>query len=188
LASIGLLILLSALWSAGVFHELTAGPKIPLPRDVAGLTLGMSQAQVAQKFPDLKKKLRPYNGDPQFKIATVDKLDGLTEATTMDLLFFLPNDRLYFVSTTWDGDPAAKLPFADWAHQYRRWTKTSNPGGEALGNDVLLKEYHFNDMATEMTLRDLNYTSHVQRWQDLRDASNQDAQAAFSKYRLEGVN
>ena len=188
LVGIGLLIALSALWSMGVFRELTAGPKIPLPRQVLNLSLGMSMEDVAKLFPGLKKKLRPYNGDAQFKIATVDNKDGVTEASTIDLLFFLPNDKLYFVSTTWNGDAARLLPFSDWAHQYRRWSHTVHPDGENLGSDVLLTEYHFDDQATEMVLRDLKYTDHTQRWQDLRDASNPDAQAAFAKYRLEGVN
>lgn len=179
------LIILAAIWSTGVFKEFFAGPKIPLPRDAGGLTLGMTLDEVQQKFPALKKKLRPFNNDPQFKIATLDTSEGVTGATSLDLLFHIPSGKLYFISAMWEGDGAKAVPVEDWAKQYRRWNKDSSGSPEPLGNDVLLKEWHFNDTHTEMVLRDLDYSNHLQRWQDLRDASNDPAQQAFAKYRLD---
>jgi len=179
------LILLAGIWSTGVFKQFFAGPKIPLPREAAGLSLGMSLDDVLQRFPTAKKKLRPFNNDPDFKIVTLDASAGVTGASSMDLLFYMPNSKLYFISATWEGDGAKAVPVEDWAHQYRRWTKNGNGSPEPLGNDVTLKEWHFDDTQTEMVLRDLNYTSHIQRWQDIRDASNDAAQQAFAKYRLD---
>lgn len=179
------LILLAGIWSTGVFKEFFAGPKIPLPRETAGLALGMTLDEVLQKYPTAKKKLRPFNNDPQFKIVTLDASAGVTGATSLDLLFYLPNSKLYFVSATWEGDNAKTIPLEQWAKQYRRWNKNSSGGPEPLGNDVTLKEWHFNDTHTEMILRDLNYSNHIQRWQDIRDSSNDAAQQAFAKYRLD---
>ncbi len=178
-------LILGAIWGTGVFKEFFAGPKIPLPRESAGLTLGMTLDEVAQKFPDIKKKLRPFNNDPQFQIASLDSSEGVTGATTLDLLFHIPSGKLYFISAMWEGDNAKAEPIDQWAKQYRRWNKESTGNPESLGNDVLLKEWHFTDGPTEMVLRDLDYSNHLQRWQDLRDSSNDPAQQAFAKYRLD---
>lgn len=179
------LLLFAGIWSTGVFKSFFAGPKIPLPRDAGGFSLGMSLDDVLQRFPTAKKKLRPFNNDPDFKIVTLDTAAGVTGATSVDLLFYLPNSKLYFISATWDGDSANTIPVTEWAHQYRRWTKNGNGVPEPLGNDVTLKEWHFDDTHTEMVLRDLTYTNHLQRWQDIRDSSNDAAQQAFAKYRLD---
>ena len=211
-----ILLILGALWSVGVFKTLFAGPKIPLPRAEVNLTLGLTLDQVLEKYPllnmgevfkkypkmtleeiikkhsavrknlaELKKTLRPFNNDPLFGITTLNAQTGLSDASSMDLLFF--KGRLYFISAMWEGDNAKKVTVDDWVHQFRRWIKPS-AGTESLGNDVSLKEWHFKDDATEMTLRDLNYNGKLQRWQDLRDGSNAEAQAAFQKYRLDGNN
>ena len=208
------LIALSALWTAGVFHPLFAGPKIPLPRVTGPLTLGMTLDDVIQRYPlmnladlmkkypkmgleeivrkhpNLKKKmpemqraLRSFNSDPLFGITTLNAMNGLSGPASMDLLFF--KNRLYFMSAMWEGAEAQALPFQDWTRQFRRWNSNSKGSEEPLGSDVMLKEWRFADGQTEMTLRDLNYTSKVQRWQDLRNAADAEAQAAFSKYRLE---
>lgn len=179
------LIILAAIWSTGVFKEFFAGPKIPIPRETAGFSLGMTLDDLLQKYPAAKKKLRSFNNDPQFTIVTLDASTGVTAATSADLLFYIPNSKLYFISATWDGDSAKTIPLTEWAHQYRRWNKNASGSPESLGNDVLLKEWHFDDTHTEMILRDLNYSDHIQRWQDIRDASNDAAQQAFAKYRLE---
>jgi hypothetical protein len=178
------LIVLTGIWSTGVFREAFAGPKIPLMREAAGFSLGMTRDEVRQKIPALKKKLRGFNSDPEFKIATLGKESGLKDASSVDLLFF--QGKLYFISAMWEREQAQLVPVADWAKQFRRWTRAKSGKPEPLAGDVLLKEWHFNDGTTEMTLRDLNYSEHQQRWQDLRDASNGEAQAAFSKYRLDG--
>ncbi len=179
------LLILCAIWSTGVFKQFFAGPKIPLPRETAGLSLGMSLDDILQRFPTAKKKMRAFNNDPDFKIVTLDAAAGVTGATSVDLLFYLPNSKLYFISATWDGDSASTIPVTDWAHQYRRWNKNTNGAPEPLGNDVTLKEWHFDDTHTEMVLRDLSYSNHMQRWQDIRDSSNDAAQQAFAKYRLD---
>ncbi len=179
------LIVLTALWSAGLFKSFFAGPNIPLPRQVNDFALGMNMADILQKYPLAKAKLRPFNNDPQFQIVTLGPSEGVSGPSTVDLLFYIPNGKLYFMSSMWEGDGAKAIPVEDWAHQYRRWNKNSTGTPESLGNDVLLKEWHFNDSQTEMTLRDLNYTTHLQRWEDIRDASNDAAQAAFAKYRLD---
>lgn len=211
------LLFVSALWTAGVFKELFAGPKTPLPRGAVNLQLGMSLDQVLQLYPlmnlgdtlkeypnmtleeiikkhskvrnnldELKKTLRPFNNDPDFGIATIINLTGLSGASSMDVLFY--KNQLYFISTLWEEDLAKQLPFPDWVKQYRRWSLASNGSGENLGSDVLLKEWHFKDQQTEMTLRDLNYSGKLQRWQDLRDGANTAAQGAFAKYRLDSSN
>ena len=89
------LLLLSGLWSTGIFKDLFAGPKTPLPRGAVNLQLGLSLDQVLQLYPlmnlgdvfkeypgmtideiakkhskvrknldQLKRTLRPFNGDP----------------------------------------------------------------------------------------------------------------------------
>lgn len=180
------LIVLTGLWSAGLFREVFAGPKIPIVRQAAEFSLGMSQDEIRKKYPALKKKLRAFNNDPVFKIATLTESSGLTTASSVDLLFF--NGKLYFISAMWEAAKAESVPLAEWAKQYRRWARSKNGQPESLAGNVLLKEWNFNDGPTEMTLRDLNYTDHMQRWQDLRDASNEEAQSAFSKYRLDSTN
>lgn len=213
------LILLTALWSAGVFNALFAGPKIPLPRQVDELTLGMTLDEVVAKYPmlnmdrvldqykvhsmeDLFKKkpalkkslpqlqraLRSFNNDPQFGITTLKTSDGLKGSTTVDLIFYLPTQKLYFISSMWESGDGASVPVEDWAHQYRRWKKGNSGSAENLGNNVILKEWNFVDDQTEMVLRSLDYSGKVQKWQDLRDAANEAAQNAFAKYRLETAN
>lgn len=176
-------ILLTVLWGAGIFKELFAGPKIPIPRETAGFSLGMEKADLLNKYPDLKKKLRPFNNDPLFQIATLTASSGITGASSVDLLFY--KDQLYFISSMWDSEAAKAVPLEDWAKQYRRWSRDSTGGPESLGAEVLLREWHFNDGKTEMTLRNLSYTGHLQKWQDLRDSDNSPAQTAFAKYRID---
>jgi len=179
------LILLTGIFSTGVLNSLFAGPKIPLPRQVIDLTLGMDMDEVLKKFPGADKKLRPFNNDPQFRIVTLGSTNGVTGATSLDLLFYMPNKKLYFISAMWESDTAKNIPVEEMAKQYRRWAKKSSGSPESLGNDVILKEWQFNDNSTEMTLRDLDYSSHLQRWQDVRDDTNDAAQSAFAKYRLD---
>lgn len=214
------LVLASGLWSTGFLQDLFAGPKVPLPREVLGFSLGMSLDDVLQKYPlmnlgdlfrenpnmsleeilkknhkltkkkvaEMEKTLRPFNNDPNFGIATIMPQAGLTGAESVDVLFYLPTKQLYFVSTMWDGNDAKTVPVDDWAKTFRRWIKNPSQTTENLSPDVNLKEWHYVDKQTEMTVRNLAYSDHVQRWQDLRDASNEAAQAAFSKYRLETGN
>jgi hypothetical protein len=213
------LILLAALWSAGVFNALFAGPKVPLPRQVDDLTLGMTLDEVVAKYPllnmdpvleknkvhsleelfkkkpslkkalpQLQRALRSFNNDPQFGITTLKASNGLKGSTTVDLIFYLPNHKLYFISSMWESTDGANIPIEDWAHQFRRWKKGNSGSAENLGNNVTLKEWNFVDDQTEMVLRSLDYSGKVQKWQDLRDASNEAAQSAFAKYRLEAAN
>lgn len=179
------LILLAAIWSAGVFKKIFPGPNIPLPRQVSDFSLGMTLDEIAQKYPMLKKNLRPFNDDPQFKIVTLNASAGVTGTSSVDLLFYVPNGKLYFMSAMWDDAEAKNIPVGKWADEYRRWGKSANGNPENLGKDVSLKEWKFSDNQTEMTLRDLDYSGHIQRWQELRDASNDPAQQAFAKYRLD---
>src|SRR5262249_11773505 len=46
-------IILAALWSTGVFSNIFAGPKVPLPRQVNDLALGMTLDEVIAKYPML---------------------------------------------------------------------------------------------------------------------------------------
>ena len=179
------LVLLTALWSAGVFNSLFAGPKVPLPRQSGEIALGTDMESVLKKFPDARKKLRPFNNDSQFRIVSLTLPAGAGTPTTQDLIFYIPNNKLYFISTMWEADKGAQVPIEDWAHEYRRWKSKASGAPEDLGNNVILKEWHFNDNQTEMTLRSLDYTGKVQKWQDLRDTGNDAAQTAFAKYRLE---
>jgi hypothetical protein len=172
------------IWSTGIIQNAFAGPNIPLPRQTTEFSLGMTEDDVLQKHPEIKKALRKFNDDPVFQIVTLNSKNGLTGASSVDLLFY--KKQLYFVSAMWDGDRAKGVDLKDLAQQYRRWNKKGS-GAESLGDQVLLKEWRFTDTQTEMTLRDLNYPDHVQRWEDIRDASNSEAQAAFAKYRLDGA-
>ncbi len=173
-----------AIWSTGIIQDAMAGPKIPLPRQTSDFALGTSEDDFLKAHPDLKKAIHKFNNDPQFQIVTVTPKNGLTSATSADLLFY--KKQLYFISVMWDGDKAKTVAVKDWAKQYRRWNSRGSDS-EPLGDQVLLKEWHFSDSQTEMVLRDLNYPDHVQRWQDIRDASNAEAQAAFAKYRLDAA-
>jgi len=186
LAALILLVLFVGLWSSGALHNLFAGPKIPIPRDNAGFTFDMNKASLLAQYPKAKKKFRTFNNDPLFSIVTLDPKDGLKGASTVDLLFF--KDQLYYISASWSGDLAATAPVEDWAKQYRRWNQNSTSGTERLGEKVELKEWHFNDEKTEMVLRNLNYPDHVEKWRELRDATNDMAQSAFAKYRIEVTN
>jgi len=183
LASISILVILSGVWSTGIIQDALAGPKIPLPRQDAEFLLGMTKNEIMKKYPKLKKRLRKYNDDKVFRIAKLDSADGLTGASSVELLFY--QDQLYYVSAMWDRDSAKNIPLLEWAKQYRRWGRNAKGVSESLGDQVYLKEWNFADAQTEMVLRDLNYPDHVQRWQDLRDTSNSEAQAAFAKYRLD---
>jgi hypothetical protein len=186
-AVLGLILLIvlgTGVWSTGIIQNALAGPKIPLPRQVTEFSLGMTEDQVLEKHPGIKKSMRKFNNDPLFQIVTLTQKDGLTDASSMDLLFY--KKQLYFVSTMWDGEKAKAISIKDWAKEYRRWN-SHGADSEPLGDQVLLKEWHFTDPQTEMTLRDLNYPDHLQRWQDIRDASNSEAQAAFAKYRLDAA-
>lgn len=184
LGFIAFLVLLSLLWTTGLFQKWTLGPKIPLPRQVAGLSLGMNMQEVLQKYPSVKKLLRPYNNDPLFNIATLPSPSGPTGPSTLDLLFF--KDQLYYVSAMWEGGNIGSVPLDEWSKQFRRWNRNKGSSIETLGSQATLKEWNFTeDGETEMVLRDLSYSDQVKRWEDLRDASNEAAQAAFSKYRLE---
>jgi hypothetical protein len=155
--------------------------------------MGKDLAQIMKENPKLtkgkiekmKKTLRPYNNDPNFGIATIMPQAGLAGASSVDLLFYLPTKKLYFVSIMWEGSSAKSQPVQEWAKNYRRWVKNPSSAAENLSPEVNLKEWRYTDKQTEMTVRDLNYSDHTQRWQDLRDATNDAAQQAFSKYRLE---
>jgi len=156
-----------------------------LLKDNPGMTveqIAKKHSKIRKNLETLRKTLRSFNNDPDFGITTLNNLTGLSGASSMDLLFY--KGQLYFISTLWEGDQAKQEPFENWVKEFRRWNRTSNGSGESLGSDVLLKEWHFKDAQTEMTMRDLNYSNHLQRWQDLRDGANAPAQAAFEKYRL----
>jgi hypothetical protein len=180
------ILLLGALGSMGVFKGLNPGPNIPLPREAGQFSFGTTYEDILRKYPTLKKKMRRFNADPFFAIATLDAKDNLAAATSVDLLFY--KNQLYFVSAMWEGAATVNAPVPEWAKQYRRWTQGNGGNPESLGAQVLLKEWRFKDKITEMTLRDLNYPERTQRWQDIRDAANLEAQAAFAKYRLEATN
>jgi hypothetical protein len=185
--ALGFIVLLVAgvgIWNTDIIQNALAGPAIPLPRQTSEFALGMDEDAIVQKHPEIKKSIRKFNNDPLFQIVTLTNKDGLAGASSVDLLFY--KKTLYFMSTMWDGDTAKTVALKDWATQYRRWNKRGTDS-EPLGDQVLLKEWHFADPQTEMILRDLNYPDHIQRWQDIRDASNSEAQAAFAKYRLDGA-
>lgn len=178
------IVLGTGVWSTGIIQNALAGPKIPLPRQTTEFALGMTEDQVLQKHPEIKKSIHKFNNDPLFQIVTLTPKNGISDASSMDLLFF--KNQLYFVSTMWDGEKAKSITIKEWANEYRRWN-SHGTDSEPLGDKVILKEWHFTDPQTEMTLRDLNYPDHLQRWQEIRDASNAEAQAAFAKYRLDAA-
>lgn len=125
LGMLGVCLLALFLYSSGVLKDLFAGPKVPLPRQVAEVTLGQTLEELQPRFSGLKKLLRPYNNDPEFKIATLTSENGLAGATKADFIFF--HNQLYFISAEWDGAKPQSLPFEDWARQFRRWNKTPIP-------------------------------------------------------------
>jgi hypothetical protein len=182
-----LFLLAAALWVGGFWQNLFAGPNIPLPRQSGSLSLGMPESQVLKLYPTVQKKLRPFNNDPLFQIADLAPPDGLESGwSSLSLLFF--QGQLYYFSILWDGPAAQTVPLESWIHQYRRWNPRGSQGrpNQMMGDKINLQEWYFNDQKTEMTLRNLDYDAKSQRWQDLRDAANSDAQAAFAKYRLDG--
>ncbi len=183
LGILGVCLLVMFLFSSGIMRDLFAGPKIPLPRQVAQITLGQTLEELQPRFTGLKKLLRPYNNDPQFQIATLTPQDGLTGLAKVDFIFF--HNQLYFISAEWDGADAKALPVEGWAHQFRRWSKVRHPQTEKLNDQVKLNEWYFADGSTEMTVMHLDYPGNNQTLQQLRDATNSPAQAAFAKYRLE---
>lgn len=183
LGMLGACLLVLFLFTSGVMKDLFAGPKIPLPRQVAQVSLGQTLEDLQARFTGLKKLLRPYNNDPDFKIATLTTANGLTGATKADFIFF--HNQLYFISAEWDGTNSQAIPYEDWTRQFRRWNKLSHPQDEKLNDQVKLKEWHFADGSTEMTLMHLDYPGNNQLLQQLRDSTNSPAQAAFAKYRLE---
>jgi len=183
LGMLGICLLVLFLFSSGILRDAFAGPKIPLPRQVAQVTLGQTLEELQPHFTGLKKLLRPYNNDPEFKIASLTTANGLTGPSKADFIFF--HNQLYFISTEWDSVNAQAPPFEDWAKQFRRWNKTPHVQAEKLNDQVNLKEWHFADGSTEMTLMHLDYPGNNQLLQQLRDATNSPAQAAFAKYRLE---
>src|SRR5277367_1280734 len=88
LGFIGFLVILTGVWSSGIVQDMLAGPKIPLPRQAAGLSLGMSLQDVLQKYPVKKKKIRPFNNDPEFSIIDLDDQASLSgNASGLELLF-----------------------------------------------------------------------------------------------------
>ena len=174
------------IWNTNTVQDLFAGPRIPLPRQASDFSLGMSKSEIVQRYPKIKKLFRSFNGDPLFDIATLDPKVGLAPgASRVDLLFF--KDQLYFISATWENGPATALPVQKWVEDFKRWNPRRSSPAEVqnMGDQASLKEWNFADGKTEMTLRDLSYADHIQRWQDIRDAANEPAQAAFAKYRLE---
>ncbi len=180
---LGVCLLVLFLFTSGILRDLFAGPKIPLPRQVGPVTLGQTLEELQPRFTSLKKLLRPYNNDPQFQIATLSIQDGLSGMSKADFIFF--HNQLYFISAEWDGAESKALPVNEWAHQFRRWNQTHHPSDEKLKDGVTLNEWNFADGSTEMTVMHLDYPGNNQTLQQLRDATNSPAQAAFAKYRLE---
>jgi len=185
LVGVGVLIVAGYLLSTGVVQDLTAGPKTPLPRTTLGLDFGADLKTVLARFPGSKD--RPFNNDPHFRILTLkDRKDMPEGAAEAELIFF--EDRLYFVSAKWEENATEKVPVDAWSEEYRRWKRRQPNDAVALqgaGQDTVLNEWYFDDGTTEMILRDLKFNQTVNRWKDLRDASNQAAQRAFAPYRFD---
>jgi hypothetical protein len=117
----------------------------------------------------------------------LEEKDGLTSAQSVDLIFY--KDKLYFISAKWQPDNIHQTKtFNEMAHQFRRWSNNRRGDVENLGGETSLREWHFKDAQTEMVMRDLDDSKTSQWWQDLRDASNTEAQEAFAKYRLDGAS
>jgi hypothetical protein len=180
---LGICLLVLFLFTSGILRDLFAGPKIPLPRKVGQVSLGQTLEDLQPRYTNLKKLLRPYNNDPQFQIASLTTQDGLSGMSKADFIFF--HNQLYFISAEWDGADSKTLPVNEWAHQFRRWDKTRHSKDEKLKDNVTLNEWYFVDGSTEMTVMHLDYPGNNQTLQQLRDATNSPAQAAFAKYRLE---
>jgi len=172
-----------AICGLSTLRDLLMGPPVPIPRGVGGVTLGMTLGEVLHLFPEAEKKMTDFNHDPDFGVLHLVPGHGFQGPSGMDLLFHLPSGKLFFISATWEGDGAKAIPVADWARRYRRWKLDSKPAPAPTDSKLSFQEAHFKDPRTEMVLRDLNYPSHLQRWQDLRDASNADAEVDFEKYR-----
>jgi hypothetical protein len=185
LVLLGILLVVGFLFSTGVLQELTAGPKRPLPRVNLGLGFGTDIKDVKAKFPGCQ--VRDFNEDPQFRIITLKEGPDIPEgAKEAEMIFF--EGKLYFVSAQWEGEPAEKMPFDSWIRDFRRWKlKQDVPPIPLQGadKDTSLKEWFFQDDQTEMILRDLHFKDQVNRWKDLRDASNEEAHSAFAKYRFD---
>ena len=172
--------ILVVLGKAGVFNDLFAGPRLPLPRGAAGFSLGMDIGDFLAKYPALSKAFHDYNGDPRFKVVAVGQPAGKGGPSSVDLVFF--QGKLFDVAASWESDKTAPPSLWEIAHQYRRWVQS---GGvpKAMGKDVKLSEWYLKDSATEMVLRDLTYPQLTQGWEEIRDSLNKDAQTAFAKYR-----
>jgi hypothetical protein len=162
-----------------------AGPRVPLPRVNLGLQFGTGLKDVMARFPGSKD--RAFNNDPLFRILTLkDRRDMPEGAAEAELIFF--EGALYFVSAKWEDLAAAKVPVETLSQQFRRW-RLKRPAPDVslqgAGRDTVLGEWYFDDGATEMVLRDLRFNQTVNRWMDLRDASNEAAQRAFAPYRFD---
>ncbi len=166
----------------GLLSKIAQGPKTPLPREAFGIKLGSSSKDAQQAIPKLV--LRPYNNDPDFKIVSMKASEGIpTGLTSLDLIYY--KDQLFFISQQWDGKSTG-VNLDAMAHDFRRWSRKGAGNPQSLGEGASLREWYFSDGGAEMILRELKYNDQVQTWQDLRDASNPDAVAAFAKYRIDG--
>jgi hypothetical protein len=179
LVLVGTVLLVLLAWS--VIHRSNEGPAIPLPRIAGTCQLGVSYLQLKSTFPSMQ--LRPFNNDPDFKIASLKEKDHLPENLTgLDLIFY--KNTLFFVSQQWE-TPVASKDLDAWASQYRRWVKEGGGKLQSLRDNASLREWNFQDTSTEMILRELKYNNRTERWQDLRDGANAEAQKAFEKYRID---
>jgi hypothetical protein len=180
-----ILLVLGFMFSTGMMQELFAGPKTPLPRVNLGLGFGTDLKDILEKFPGCED--RSFNNDPLFRIITLKGRQDLPEgASESELIFF--EGKLYFVSAKWEDGEAVKIPVESWARQFRRWNRRFPAPSASLqgdANDTLLKEWYFDDGNTELILRNLEFKKQVNRWKDLRDTSNANAQNAFAKYRFD---
>jgi hypothetical protein len=178
-------ILTGFLLSTGVWKDLTAGPKKPLPRSNLSLGFGSDLRDVLAKFPGAKD--RSFNNDPMFRILSLKDRNDLPEnAAEAELIFF--EGKLYFTTVKWENESALAIPVEAWAREYRRWLRpqpTSNLPLQTTGGETLLQEWYFDDSKTEMVLRNLKFNDMTHRWVDLRDGSNAKAQAAFRQYRFD---
>jgi len=174
-----LLLILLAGW--GVATRIRQGPATPIPRENFAFRLGVTADELKTTFPKLD--LRPYNNDKDFRIANLvasDSLPGGME--TIDLVYY--KNRLFFMTQQWLKNDPTRNP-EKIAYQYRRWLKPGGGTPQTLGKDTILREWFFQDGPTEMIIRELKYGNQYQFWQDLRDASDPEAKAAFAKYRID---